>query len=161
LEVFGIEVVQEGNVVMLNGNTPMAVAEACNGLRLLTAFIIVTGSVTYLMKCSRARKVVLLFSSIPIALVCNIVRLCLTAAAMMIISVEAGQKFFHDFAGLSMMPIAVLLLFAELWVMDKIYETQTGKQKKKVLKNSRSTYKINTASPNKTKKTRKIFAVKD
>ena len=120
LEAFGTEVLREGNVLMLNDNVPMAVAEACNGLRLLTAFIIVTATLTYLMKCSRPRKVILLLSSIPIAIVCNIIRLCLTAAFMLLISVKLGEKFFHDFAGLTMMPIAVLLLFAELWFMDKI-----------------------------------------
>ena len=99
----------------------MGVAEACSGLRMLTAFIIVTAALTFLMKCSPKRKAVLLVSSIPIALVCNIVRLCLTAAFMLYISEEVGQKFFHDFAGLTMMPVAVLLLFAELKIMDKIF----------------------------------------
>jgi len=29
-----------------------------------------------------------------------------------------AEKFFHDFAGLVMMPAAVLLMFGELWLMD-------------------------------------------
>jgi exosortase len=161
LEAFGIEVVHEGNIIMLNGTIPMGIAEACNGLRMLISFIIVTAFITYLVKCSRPRKVVLMLSSIPIALICNIVRLCLTAAAMLIISVEAGQKFFHDFAGLSMMPIAVLLLFVELWVMDRIYEPRAGKQKKKAVENSRQVSKIKPVNPNNSKKSRKIVIAKD
>jgi hypothetical protein len=31
-----------------------------------------------------------------------------------------GEKFFHDFAGQVMMPAAVLLLFGELWLLDKL-----------------------------------------
>jgi exosortase len=160
LEVFSIEVVQKGNVVMLNGNIPMAVAEACNGLRLLTAFIIVTASLIYFMKCSRFHKFALLLSSIPIAIVCNIIRLCLTAAVMMIISVEVGQRFFHDFAGLSMMPIAVLLLFAELRLMDKIFVPEPS-QTNKIVKNLRSTYKIKAIKPKKDKKSKKFIVAKD
>lgn len=120
LEAFGVEVVRDGNILSFGENISVGVAEACNGLRLLTAFVIVTAFLVYLMKCSRWRKFILLISSIPIALVCNIIRLCLTAAFMLLISVEIGQKFFHDFAGFFMMPVAVLLLFAELWLMDKI-----------------------------------------
>lgn len=120
LEAFSVDVVREGNILILEDNTTLGIAEACSGLRLLTAFVIVTAFLVYLMKCSRTRKFILLASSIPIALICNIVRLCLTAAFMLLISVEVGQKFFHDFAGLFMMPVAVLLLFAELRLMDKI-----------------------------------------
>jgi exosortase len=120
LEAFGVEVIQKGNIVTLNETTTMGVAEACGGLRMITAFVIVTAFITYLAKCSRPRKVFLMLSSIPIALVCNIVRLCLTAGIMILVSVEVGNKFFHDFAGLAMMPVAVLLLFAEMWMMDRI-----------------------------------------
>ena len=141
LEAFGVEVVQEGNIVMLNGTTPMGVAEACGGLRMLTAFVIVTASITYLVKCSRPRKAVLMLSSIPIALICNIVRLCLTAALILLVSVEVGYKFFHDFAGLAMMPIAVLLLFAEQWVMDKSIEPPPSPQHGQVSGHSKSTVK--------------------
>jgi hypothetical protein len=31
-----------------------------------------------------------------------------------------AQKFFHDFAGFVMMPAAVLLMFGELWLMNKL-----------------------------------------
>jgi exosortase len=121
LEAFGVEAIQNGNIIMLDESVKMGIAEACNGLRMLTAFVIVTAFITYLAKCSRPRKAFLMLSSIPIALICNIIRLCLTAAIMLLVSVEWGHKFFHDFAGLAMMPVAVLLLFAEMWMMDKIF----------------------------------------
>jgi len=120
LEAFGATVSQQGNVVMLNEATPMAVAEACSGLRMLMAFVIVAAFVAYMVKRPRWQKAVLLLSSIPVAVACNILRLCVTAVLFMLVSAEVGQKFFHDFAGLAMMPIAALLLFAELWLMDKL-----------------------------------------
>ncbi|MHC4596082.1 MAG: exosortase/archaeosortase family protein [Planctomycetota bacterium] len=120
LEAFGVRVSQQGNIVMLNEETPMAVAEACSGLRMLTAFIIITAFMAYMVNRSRRRKAVLLLSSIPVAVMCNILRLCITAVLILLVSTEVAEKFFHDFAGLAMMPVAVLLMFGELWLMDKL-----------------------------------------
>jgi exosortase len=120
LEAFGVRVSQEGNVVTLNGNTPLAVAEACSGLRMLTAFIIVAAFIACMVNRSRLQKAVLLLSSIPVAVLCNVVRIFVTAVLMVLVSAAVAQKFFHDFAGLVMMPIAVVLMFAEIWLMDKL-----------------------------------------
>ncbi len=120
LEAFGARVTQQGNVVVLGENTPMAVAEACSGLRMLTAFIIVAAFIAYMVKRPRWQKGVLLASSIPVAVICNIVRISATGMIMLHVSVELGEKFFHDFAGLVMMPIAVSLIFGEIWLMDKL-----------------------------------------
>jgi exosortase len=120
LEVFLPRVSQQGNVVMLNENTPMAVAEACSGLRMLTAFIIVAGFIAYMVKRPRWQKAVLVTSSIPVAVVCNIIRIVVTAVLMLLVSTQAGEKFFHDFAGIVMMPAAVLLLFGALWLMNRL-----------------------------------------
>ncbi len=118
LEAFGVRVSQQGNVVTLDGRIPMAVAEACSGLRMLTAFIIVAAFIAYMVKRPRWQKGVLFVSSIPVAVMCNILRLTVTAILFMLASSEVAEKFFHDFAGLVMMPVAVLLMFGELWLMD-------------------------------------------
>lgn len=128
LEAFLPRVSQQGNVVMLNENTPMAVAEACSGLRMLTAFIVVAAFVAYMVKRARWQKAFLLASSIPVAVVCNIIRIVVTAILMLMVSAEVGKKFFHDFAGLVMMPAAVLLLFGEVWLMDRLVVPETGTQ---------------------------------
>ena len=120
LEAFGVRVSQQGNVVMLNEKIPMAVTEACSGLRMLMAFVIITAFIAYMVNRSRRQKAVLLLSSIPVAVMCNILRLCVTAVLFLLASAEVAEKFFHDFAGLAMMPIAVLLMFGELWLMDKL-----------------------------------------
>jgi len=130
LEAVGVSVSQQGNVVMLNGNTPLAVAEACSGLRMLMAFIIVAAFIAYMVKRPRWQKGVLLLSSIPVAVVGNMVRIFATAMLMLYVSAEVAQKFFHDFAGYVMMPIAVLLLFGEIWLMDRIIVPESESQPK-------------------------------
>jgi len=128
LEAVGASVSQQGNVVLLNENTPMAVAEACSGLRMLTAFIIVAAFIAYLVKRPRWQKGILLVSSIPVAVACNIVRIFATGLLILHVSSEMGEKFFHDFAGLVMMPAAVLLLFGELWLMDKLIVPEPSRE---------------------------------
>jgi exosortase len=130
LEVFLPRVSHQGNVVMLSPNTPMAVAEACSGLRMLTAFIIVAGFIAYMVKRAPWQKAALLASSIPVAVMCNIIRIVVTAILMLMVSTEVGEKFFHDFAGLVMMPAAVLLLFAELWFMNRLVLPEPAVQPK-------------------------------
>jgi len=134
LEAFGTKVSQHGNVVMLNGQTLMAVEEACSGLRMLTAFIIVAAFIAYMIKRSRGQKAFLLLSSIPVAVMCNIFRLCITAVLFMLVSTEAAEKFFHDFAGIVMMPAAVLLMFSELWLMKMLTSTEPAPPKKIVFR---------------------------
>jgi len=120
LEAFGVRVSQQGNVVMLNQSISMSVVEACSGLRMLMAFIIVAAFIAYMVKRSRCQKAILFLSSIPVAVVCNVIRLSVTGMLFLLASTELAEKFFHDFAGLVMMPAAVLLMFGELWLMDML-----------------------------------------
>jgi len=71
-----------------------------------------------------------------VAVLCNIIRIFSTAMIMLYVSVELGEKFFHDFAGLVMMPAAVSLLFGELWLMDKLFESSqdSSPQQQKVIR---------------------------
>jgi exosortase len=127
LEAFGVNVSQNGNVVTLNEQTTMAVEEACSGLRMLTAFIIIAGFITYMVKRSHMQKAILFLSSIPVAVMCNIMRLCVTAILFIHVNAEIAEKFFHDFAGFCMMPVAVIMMFGLLWLMDKIVIAEPGK----------------------------------
>ena len=120
LEAIGIAVSREGNVIVLNGSVPLAVAEACSGLRMLTAFVVVTAAMAFMVDRPRWQKAVLVISSVPIAIACNLLRLCVTAVLFLVASSEIAEKFFHDFAGLTMMPLAVFILLGELWLLARL-----------------------------------------
>ena len=120
LEVFGVTVSRHGHQIILNHETPLFVAEACSGLRMLTAFIVVAATFNFLVNRPPWQKAVLLLSSIPIAVACNLVRLCITAVLYMVASSELAEAFFHDFAGWLMMPLAILALVGEVWILDKL-----------------------------------------
>ena len=124
MEAFFLRVSRQGNVMTVNGQT-LGVAEACSGLRMLTAFVIVAAFIAYMIKRSRWQKGALLLSSIPVAVMCNILRIVVTAVLMVLVSTQVAEKFFHDFAGLAMMPIAVVLMFSELWLMQRLTTPQS------------------------------------
>jgi len=120
LELFGVTVVREGNVITLNHDTPLAVAEACSGLRMLTAFVVVAATFAFLIKRPRWQKGALMVSSIPVAIVCNLARLVVTAILYLQTDNETAERFFHDGAGLMMMPLAVIALAGELWLLQRL-----------------------------------------
>lgn len=120
LEAGGIEVAREGNTLLLGQDTRVGIAEACSGLRMLTAFVIVAATFALLVDRPRWQKIVLLISSIPIAILCNMLRLIVTVIIYKLANSSLAEKFFHDFAGLTMMPLAVALVFAELWLLRKL-----------------------------------------
>jgi exosortase len=132
LEAAGYDVIQEGNVirigyeVMTEGNmvdlewTSVAVAEACNGLRMVTAFFVISGLVVLLVKRAWWEKMIILASSLPIALLCNTVRLSITAVFFTVLEGEQWEKIFHDFGGYAMMPLALAAIVGELWLLAKL-----------------------------------------
>jgi len=138
LETAGIHVGHQGNVVLLNDSTSVAVAEACSGLRMLTAFMIVAAFIAYMVQRPRWQKTVLLLSSIPVAVVCNILRISLTAVLMLYVSAAWAEKFFHDFAGLVMMPAAVFLLFGELWLLRRLTLEESKPPPREIVARSKS-----------------------
>ena len=119
LEMVGYEVVREGNVIHI-GDASVAVAEACNGLRMITAFFVISGLVVLLVKRAWWEKLIVLVSSLPIALLCNTVRLAITAAFFTVLEGEHWEKIFHDFGGYAMMPLALAAVVAELWLLAKL-----------------------------------------
>jgi len=127
LETMGYEVVQEGNIIHI-GQASVAVAEACNGLRMVMAFFVVGGLVALLIKRAWWEKLTVLASSLPIALLCNTARLTITALAFTVLSGEYWEKIFHDFGGYAMVPLALATVVAELWLLAKLTTLPTKKE---------------------------------
>ncbi len=119
LEMVGYEVIREGNVIHI-GDASVAVAEACNGLRMITAFFVISGLVVLLVKRAWWEKLIVLASSLPIALLCNTIRLAITAVFFTVLEGEHWEQIFHDFGGYAMMPLALAAMVAELWLLTKL-----------------------------------------
>lgn len=119
LEAMGFDVAQDGNIIHI-GQAAVAVAEACNGLRMIAAFFVISGFVILLVKRTWWEKLIVFASSMPIALFCNTVRLMITAVAFTILKGEYWEQTFHDFGGYAMMPLALSIMAGELWLLTKL-----------------------------------------
>ena len=119
LEMVGCGVIQEGNTIHI-GDTSVEVAYACNGLRMITAFFVISGLVVLLVKRVWWEKLIILISSLPIALLCNTVRLTVTALALTKLSDQFWDDVFHDFGGYAMMPLALAIVVGELWLLTRL-----------------------------------------
>jgi exosortase len=119
LELAGYEVKRDGNVIHI-GSSSVAVAEACNGLRMIMAFFVISGLVALLVKRAWWEKLILLGSSLPIAFLCNTLRLAVTAIAFTLIEGEQWQQWFHNWGGYAMMPLALAMVVGELWLLARL-----------------------------------------
>lgn len=98
MDVFGITVLREGNVLVLP-NITLQVAEACSGLRSLTTLLALSAFLAFLSPLGLKGRWVLFLSAIPIALVCNIIRLTGTGVLARHFGAPVAQGFIHEFSG--------------------------------------------------------------
>jgi exosortase/archaeosortase family protein len=85
---------------------------------MLTIFIALAVAIVMLGDFSWYERLVILASSIPIALAVNAIRITLTGA-MYTVNPELAERIFHDWAGYFMMPLAL----AMLWMVQKLLAT--------------------------------------
>ncbi|MHB8866411.1 MAG: exosortase/archaeosortase family protein [Pirellulaceae bacterium] len=117
IQTLGIPSVARGNIIVLP-ETELGIAEACNGLPMMMLFFAICVAAVFLSNRSWIEKLIILASAAPIAVLANVIRIAGTAKLYQVGGVELGNKFFHDLAGWFMMPLAVLLLWALLWMLD-------------------------------------------
>jgi len=119
LEIVGMPVFRYGHVLDIGGHQ-VAVAEACNGLRMALAFLIVASVVAFIVRRPTWQKVTLILSSIPIAIACNVVRIVVTASLYGTDYEWMAEGHTHEIAGLLMMPAAICLILLELRLLSKV-----------------------------------------
>ena len=120
IQTFGIPAIAQGNTILM-GDTRLGVAEACSGLRMLMVFFAISTAAVIVSKRTAWEKLLILLSALPIALICNIVRIVATAVAHEFLGRATADLVFHDLSGWLMMPLAMLLLFLEVKLLDCLF----------------------------------------
>lgn len=113
----GIPVLREGNLLHLPGQT-LLVAEACSGIRQLTAFIAMTTAGAILLQRPLWYRAVLMLAALPIAVLANCCRVTVLALLL-----NAGRQEFvdgplHAAEGLLMILLGLFLLRGVVAVLD-------------------------------------------
>lgn len=119
LQTLGFPAFGEGNVIVMEKGK-IAVVEACNGLSMLLTFAAITTGMAIVVKRPWVDKLVLLASTLPVAVIVNVIRISSNGVAMDLWGSDVAHNLFHDQAGWLMMPMAILILGFELWVLSKI-----------------------------------------
>lgn len=121
LQTIGIPAVSEGNVIWLT-NQPLGVAQACSGLRMMTSFFALATGMALVIERPIWEKAVIILSAPLIAITSNVLRISATAIAYEFGNEKMAELIFHDLAGWLMMPVGLLLLWAELFLLSKLFQ---------------------------------------
>ncbi len=100
------------------------VAEACSGMRLLMAFLALGVAMAYLHDRPVWQRIVLLASTIPIAVLCNVVRVTVTGFIYILWDPGYAQGIYHDMLGMAMLPLAFGFYGFLAWFMSNLFEAE-------------------------------------
>jgi len=126
IRVVNIPVYLDGNILDL-GHTQLQVVDACSGLRYVLPLIALGILCAYFFQKNIWKRVVLVFLTLPIAVLMNGLRVSLTAILSQWISPKAAEGFFHGFSGW----LVFLLSFSLLMVFSYILKLLPPKDVKK------------------------------
>jgi len=107
---------------------PLDVAEACSGMRLLMAFLALGVAMAYLHYRPVWQRLVLLASTVPIAILCNVIRVTVTGFIYVLGNPKYAQGIYHDFLGLTMLPLAFGFYGLIAWFMSSLFVEETSEQ---------------------------------
>lgn len=116
--LFNIPVFQEGNLLFF-ANTQLEVAEACSGVRSLYSYIML-GCVIALMSEKLSSKIILIFSTIPLAIFVNIMRVSVTGTLSHFYGPNVAQGFFHEFTGFVLFIIGLIVLSCLYVLLERL-----------------------------------------
>ncbi|MEO6725469.1 MAG: exosortase/archaeosortase family protein, partial [Blastocatellia bacterium] len=111
IKLFGIPALREGNVIEL-AQIKLQVVEACSGIRSLMALAALTVVYLYFTETHWWRRIALVAAVMPIAVLANAARVAGTGLLAHYRGAQAAEGFLHNFSGLLIFLVAVLLLLA-------------------------------------------------
>ena len=129
LQLSGFWVVQQGNIINLKtaeGMKSLDVALACNGLKMLMTLAATVTATVMLLPLATWKRIALLVSAVPIAMVSNMIRIVTTGWCYYYIKGEHAKESAHDISGWLMMPLALVLVGLELQVLRWLDPEMSG-----------------------------------
>ncbi|TVQ61643.1 MAG: exosortase/archaeosortase family protein [Phycisphaerales bacterium] len=115
LDLFAVPVSQAGNVLAIN-EIEVAVAEACNGMRMVAALALVSYVFVFLVPMRAWVRVLILALSPLLALIANIIRLVPTVLMYGYTDVNTADLF-HDWSGWLMLLVAWGMLMGIMGIL--------------------------------------------
>ena len=108
----GFDVARNGNLLIIN-DYPVGIAEACNGMRMVSMLILVVFAFIFSENVRPWVRILLIALATPLAIVCNIIRLVPTVVAYGYFSPELADQM-HDWLGWVMVIASYFMLMGML-----------------------------------------------
>jgi exosortase len=109
LNIINIPAVQEGSYIHME-HASVVVEDVCSGLRSLIALMALGALFAYWMKSGWLQKTVLFFSSIPIAIITNMLRIMILSIISEFWGIQYITGFTHGLSGILVFMLAFLFL---------------------------------------------------
>jgi exosortase len=122
IHIFSIPAYREGNMLYFV-QTHLEIAEACSGIRSIMSFGMLSFIFAYMMDKIWWKRVVLVLSTIPLALFANIVRVTGTGILAHFYGDKVARGFLHEFSGLAVFAFGFVLLLLEYMILNKVRVT--------------------------------------
>lgn len=111
MKMIGIAVVRDGNIIMFP-NIVLEVADACSGIRSLISILALSIAYAFFLRMSHLKRWMIVIVSVLIAIFTNVLRVVITGILASYRGASAAQGFFHEFAGMSVFVLAMVMLAA-------------------------------------------------
>ncbi|MBN1344559.1 MAG: exosortase/archaeosortase family protein [Phycisphaerae bacterium] len=101
------------------------VERACAGMRLMMAFLALGTAIAFLSERPVWHRVVMILFCLPIALLCNIIRVTATSLIHVFVGREYASGSAHTILGLSMLLVAFGLFFLISYILNNLFVEAT------------------------------------
>ena len=118
LHLVGYPIYREGNILHLS-DTILSVAEACSGLRSIVALVFASSVLGYFTFTKKWKIVIPVLGAFFVAIILNWVRITGTVVLSEIWGSEKALKFFHDFSGIIVIFVSIVVLTALILYIKK------------------------------------------
>jgi exosortase D (VPLPA-CTERM-specific) len=110
IRLCNIPVYVSGNIIDL-GAARLQVVDACSGMRFLFPLLALGVLYAYFFERVKWKRIFCVIATLPIAVLCNGLRIGITGILTSYYGKEAAEGFFHDFEGWAMFVVAFICLY--------------------------------------------------
>ena len=121
LNLLGAGAVRQGNIIHLGGLS-LEVAEACSGIRSLVSLGALGAIYAYVSLRSGPARALLFLSTVPIAILANVVRVFVSSVLAYAVAVDVTLEPLHSIMGLLVFVVAFVLMFMAASLLRRVFE---------------------------------------
>ena len=121
LNAIGMSAVRQGNIIHITGHS-LEVAEACSGIRSLVSLLALGAVYAYITQKRFFAQVLVFLSTIPIAVIGNVVRVLATSVLVATVSESVTEEPMHSIMGMLVFVVALILLVFVGAIVKRIFK---------------------------------------